>query len=581
MAPNEVIDLLSSDDEAPLKPMSKRKDIVTTTTQDKSEFLYLSDGLDTTVRFDHEWIPGPSKKRRKLSTSTESDDHVPVRSQLPRLKRHSSPRAAVREKHQVGWSVDESDPIMFTSSLGAASHAKRRASETMSSHGEESDESLPDDLLSVTLRHTKVAPALSERTALLLESLSQPISCPKPSAAGKRSNDKATTKPKIQSENSVEKTKYDETKCHAEGSSKGGKAPARNSKLTEEEKAAKAREREHERTARAKAKEGAKIANNEQRARGKEEDHEKKRQLKEEKAREKRIAADLAEVNKSKLDKKDSIPEIIVDLPATIDGQSVDTQIREFLKNLGADATLYQSPIPNVIRWRRKMKARWNAELDHWEPIERLEIHEEKHVMFLVSAKDFITLAMAQQEDQDLETHVAMLKSAYTDCVPIYMVEGLHLWLRKNKTAENRAYQAKVLSQAHADDLRNVSQPVASKRKKFAPEVIDEDMIEDALLRLQVMHGCLVHHTHTSVETAEWVANFTQHISTIPYRSVPSPPRIVSGLTILQIATHELGHIILHGVRSSQDRRGQRRHICKDAARSRQDHSIHCVWYCI
>ncbi|KAM0802972.1 ERCC4 domain-containing protein, partial [Usnea florida] len=253
----------------------------------------------------------------------------------------------------------------------------------------------------------------------------------------------------------------------------------------------------------------------EQKAKEKEEEKEKKRLEKEEKAKEKRIAADLAEVNKSKLDKKDSTPEMIVDLPASIDGQSVDTQIRQFLRNLGVDATLYQSHVPNVIRWRRKMKAKWNPELNHWEPLEHMRIENEKHVMCIMSAKEFVALAMVQLDGQDVETHVAKVKSAYEDCIPIYMIEGLQVWMRKNRTAENRAYQAKVLNQAQSDQAPSGSQ---AKRKKAPVEIVDEDVIEDALLRLQVMNGCLVHHTTTSIETAEWVANFTQHISTIPYR---------------------------------------------------------------
>jgi len=518
MAPGEVIDLLSSDDEAPSKPPSKGAGVPTINTHGRSDSLYLSDDFDSTIRFDEEWAAGPSKKRRKLSTSTSSDDVMSTLPQLPRARRPASPKTKSRPTNQEWRTVDESDPIVFTSSLSATSRAKGRAFDTITSLGGDSDDSLPDDLLSAPLRYGKAASALSERTAALLESLSQPASCPKLSTARQQSSKNSTHKTEVSSHGSVEKEADPDSEDSIGEQSKGGKAPTRKSKLTEEGKAVKAREKEQEKAAKLKEKEKAKAASKEQRAKEKEEDQEKKRLLKEEKAREKRIAADLAEVNKLKLDKKDSTPEMIVDLPATIDGQSVDTQIREFLKNLGVDATLYQSPIPNVIRWRRKMKARWNADSDHWEPIDRMEIHEEKHIMCLIPAKEFVALAMAQQEDQDLETHVATLKSAYTDCILIYMIEGLHVWLRKNKTAENRAYQAKVLSQAQADGNPTANLQAALTRKKPAPEVIDEDMIEDTLLRLQIMHSCLIHHTHTSVETAEWVANFTQHISTIPYR---------------------------------------------------------------
>ncbi len=123
----------------------------------------------------------------------------------------------------------------------------------------------------------------------------------------------------------------------------------------------------------------------------------------------------------------------------------------------------------------------------------------------------------AEVDGQDLESHVLRLKGECDESIPIYLIEGLETWMRKNKNIRNRAYQAAVLSQT---DGQVAGPPTAgpSKRKKPAAEYIDEDMVEDALLRLQVMHGCLVHHTAVPVETAEWVANFTQHVSTIPYR---------------------------------------------------------------
>lgn len=515
MAFGEVIDLLSSEDEAaqPLcvpniaKPLAK-------TSRAKDDFLYLSDDCDTTVYFNESWAESASKKR-KLSPPLDDEDNTHAFPKLPKprkpvLTTQSASKSVSQDEY--GWKkIEESDPIVFTSSAHAettASRAGRRAIDALSVHGDESDDSLPDDILSASLCASNAASALSKRTAALLATLHRspprrkPFNIRKPSG-NRIDKGKAQVRSPTGDTDSVEP--LDGNRVQA----KGTKA-SRKSKLTDEEKAAKAREKDEE-----------KVARREQKEKEKEDDKEKKRLEKEEKAKEKRIAADLAEVNKSKLDKKDSTPEMIVNLPASIDGQSVNTQIREFLKNLGVDATLYQSPIPNVVKWERKIKANWNPELDHWEPLEHMQIENEKHVLCIMSAKEFVALAMVQHEDQDVETHVARLKSAYKKCIPIYLIEGLHLWMRKNRTAENRAYQAKVLSQAQVDENPAGNQ---SKRKKAPVEIVDEDMIEDVLLRLQVMNECLVHHTMTSVETAEWVANFTQHISTIPYRYSSSFP---------------------------------------------------------
>ena len=508
MALGQVIDLLSSEDEAPLRAQNSVKPIAETTAP-KENFFYLSDEIDSTIHFNDAW-PDCAPKRRKLSPPHDEEDIVPP---LPTLTLSSKPitasqntlKSKAQDKH--GWNANEgSDPIIFTSSAHAEttiSRTKRRATDALSAHIDESDDSLPDDLLSATVRSTTAGSALSERTMALLATLSQSSAQQKPSNTRKSSSDKVV-RAKDRAKSSVDIRSASESE-DGEGNQRKPAKTSRKPKLTDEEKAAKVREKESTKEARKKQKEKEK---------------EKKRLEKEEKAKEKRIAAELAEVNKSKLDKKDSTPEMIVHLPASINGQSVDTQIREFLKNLGVDATLYQSPIPNVIRWRRKVKARWNPELDYWEPLEYMQIENERHVLCIMSAKEFVALATAQNEEQDVETHVAKLKSAYENCIPIYLIEGLQSWMRKNRTAENRAYQAKVLSQAQADETSAGNQP---KRRKAPVEIVDEDTIEDALLRLQVMNGCLVHHTMTTVETAEWVANFTQHISTIPYRYFSLP----------------------------------------------------------
>lgn len=514
MAHTEIIDLLSTDDEAQPHTLNADQPRVPA-----NPFVCPGDIGGT-------GLPQRESKRRKLSPPCS---HTREASANPRLPSNNSLRALPKPRAQDkvggldGWTaIDGSDPIIFTSSATAGAVVLRADRKRSSSPlSERSEDSLPDDLLSAPVHKSSEASSLSQRTATLLANLSCSSQRVKPSNPRKQTSDKILSKGENGLRRAIDGGEQIARKSRPNGAAGEFKAQAR-SRLTEEEKAAREKDREREKAAKAREKENTKMASKEQKAREKEEDQERKRILKEEKAREKRIAADLAEVNKSKLDKKDSTPEMIVDLPASIDGQSVDTQIREFLKTLGVDTTLYQSPLPNVVRWRRKMKARWNAELDHWEPMERMEIHEEQHVMCIMSAKEFVALATAQDNGEDINMHVMRLKSAYDGCIPIYLIEGLQIWMRKNKTAENRAYQDRVnsMSQNNTDGVPSASQQ-ASRKKKAVSEFVDEDMIEDALLRLQVMNGSLVHHTNTSIETAEWVANFTQHISTIPYRYCP------------------------------------------------------------
>lgn len=518
MAGGEVINLLSSDDERVPGPSKVIQVCNGQIAAKRDEFLYLSDDFDSSVHIDDSWTQS-STKRRKLSPASDAN-RLPALSSTSLVSAdQQAAKATFKKPTDCGWlTIDPTDPIVFSSSPHPRKASPRTVGQALGQvalHGEESDDSLPEDLLAAPPRNGK-AFELSERTAKLFASLSEPPSQPKPKIGRKRSGDEPIKKRKTSSQ----KKGGEDSSEHEQdsgGQTKSAK-PLKKSKRTEEEKAAESREKEKEKAAKVREKENAKALSKEQKAKAKEEDQERKRVLKAEQAKEKRIAADLAEVNKSKLDKKDSTPEMIVDLPASIDGQSVDTQAREFLKNLSVDVTTYQSAIPNVIRWRRKVKATWNTKLDRWEPLQHMKIENENHVMVLISAKDFVSLATVQDDNEDVESHVVRLKSSYEDCIPIYLIEGLAIWLRKNKTAENRAYQAKVMSQCQRDDASSGSQQ--ARHKKPEVEIVDEDVIEDALLRLQIMNGCLVHHTAASVETAEWVANFTQHISTIPYRYV-------------------------------------------------------------
>ncbi|CAI7620499.1 unnamed protein product [Penicillium bialowiezense] len=269
--------------------------------------------------------------------------------------------------------------------------------------------------------------------------------------------------------------------------------------------------------AKAKAREEAKI----QKEREKQLEKERKLKLKEEKAKEKQRAADIATVNKLKVNKKDSTPEMIVDIATTLEDTSMGTQTIEFMKRLGVEHTFFASQIPNVVKWRRKMNATFNTTLRHWEPCSSF-IQTENHVLCLVPAQEFINMVVPPpngEERETLELHVVKLKSAYPNCKPIYLIEGLTALMRKNTNARNRAFQAEVLRQMaesvpEAEATRKARKP---KKKADAP-IIDDETVEDALLQLQVAHSCLIHHTTAPPDSAEWIKNFTEHISTVPYR---------------------------------------------------------------
>lgn len=249
-----------------------------------------------------------------------------------------------------------------------------------------------------------------------------------------------------------------------------------------------------------------------------------KEEAKEQRQREKVRAAALAEVNKVRTDKKVSTPEMLIDLPTSLE-PSLKVQVETLLEDLSVSCHNYNSPVKNVVKWRRKVRAVFNEAEGHWEPIpERVE--DEKHAMVIVKAAELVELSLGS-DGADLESHVLQMQRHYDGHKLIYLIEGLNPWMRSNRTKRNRQFQSAVRNAAITDpDVGDAPPPSGQQqqqqqsrrsKKKDSPHV-DEDILEDALLRLQVHHGALIHHVDAAVQTAQWVAIFTQHISTIPYR---------------------------------------------------------------
>ncbi|KPM43422.1 hypothetical protein AK830_g3089 [Neonectria ditissima] len=247
----------------------------------------------------------------------------------------------------------------------------------------------------------------------------------------------------------------------------------------------------------------------EARAAAKEVDKENKRrekqQAKEAKVRDKERTAAMAEVNKLRTDKKVSTPEMIVDMPSSLNPTTV-LQLETMLQGLNVHYTTWNSPVENAVKWRRKVRSRYNDDLGLWEPLP-LQIHDEKHILVIVTAAEFVKLAL----EDDLESHVGKMTQHFDNHQIIYLLEGLMPWMRKNRNLRNRQFASHVRSQEPPAQT-------TSRRKINAEDYVSEEKIEDALLQLQVMHNVLIHHTAIPLETAQWITIFTQHVSTVPYR---------------------------------------------------------------
>lgn len=521
----EVINLLSSSPDVALKPPpsqpAARKTSLTLpalgTTISSDDFDF---PLNDEASFDkpskrQRLSPAPTAERSKASTR---DPLLSLFSEADSFFLSDNDREQdVPSKKTYTWNGEESDPITFTSSApeptGDPTNKKpsiKKASTILIEDDIDDIDDLPlhSDPFDKFLNPGKSDNALSDRTVRLLAEINES------SKADSTKSGKKVTRGTTQDLSAPKgKPRPGKTKNSAQSDEdldEPVKKPKRPAKLTPAEKEARAQERE-----------AAKARREQER----EFEKERKQKLKEGKAKEKQLAADIAEVNKVRLDKKISTPEMIVDLSTSFEGTSIGTQVGEYMKHLGVEKTFFGSRILNIVKWRRKVTANYNDEAGQWEPCP-LEIRPEGHVLCLLPAREFVDMVAADGASDDstaLENHVLKIQGSYPGCKRIYIIEGLTAWMRKNKNSRNRSYQAAVKRQMEQNNpSEDPSSNQTSGRKKAkkadAPPPIDENIVEDALLQLQVTHSCLIHHTAAPAESAEWIKNFTEHVSTIPYR---------------------------------------------------------------
>jgi len=486
------------------------------TSKGGNDFCFLSDDFDSTVNLDDPFAsdPPPPKKQRlspppKATSSKNAEPKMIYNRSLSIIESSSksntsrTTRAPSLKRSKTISTILESDPIIFTSSPDPFEDVARRKKEKRKQTWEDEDEDIFDlgkpgkikasgcrvledededtldigngngrsgknrayesGILESTHGNRRIAFAIDDSSDIDL-----------PDILSLTSNI-TKSKPRKSSQSALAKYNADKAK----------------------EKAAK------EKAEKVKEKAASKGA-----------EKEKKRTAKEGKIKEKEKAAEVAKVNTLRTDKKISTPEMIVDLPSCFDPKLTE-KVQTFLSGLEVEHSDWQSTLP-VVKWRRKVASQWNEEIGHWEPIPR-RIRIEKHVMCVISAKEFVELVLGD-EGRNLDSYVLRLKAKFEACEVMYMIEGLMPWMRKNRNFKNRQFTEAVRSHLSQEEPAAPTASQRTKKKKKEQEYVDEDLIENALLRLQVIHGALIHHTNAMIETAEWIVTFTQHISTVPYR---------------------------------------------------------------
>lgn len=449
----------------------------------------------------------PPAKRRRVSSSPQAG---PLKPTLPntggykrsvsniesstRLAGSKATTAAVSKRVTKTKAVE--DEIVFTSSPDyVAEAARKRREKKRQAEDSEEDENLPELHELRTLKGKAKASRGKERsTYTIYEDSDDSLG----SALPKRSK-------RTDGLSDIDFSSDHEHDLAPATSSRPAKAPAKANKSSSQSVQAALDKRNKDKAKEKAAKEKAEKAK--EKADAKEAEKEKKRLEKEEKVRKKAEDAEIAKANMKRANKKISIKEMIVELPSCLAPKLKD-QLITFFEAKEAEHAESESTLP-IIKWKRKVDREYNGELDRWDAVPK-RIQSEKFVMCVLLAKDFVELALGD-EGKDLDTYVLKLQTKYDSCKVIYLIEGYMPWIKKNRLIKERQFKDAVRSHGPQE----VEPPIASQRRK-EPEYIDEDLLEDALLNMQVVHGVLIHHTNVVSETAEQVLNFTEQISLIP-----------------------------------------------------------------
>jgi crossover junction endonuclease EME1 len=492
-----------------------------------NDVFLLSDDFDSTVNFDDSFVRNEStSKRRRVSSSPQVSlpKERPYKRSISSIEpsKTKSLQSVPKVKNAVTTKpATDFDPLIFTSSPDPYADISRKRREKAKCRSDEFWEISSDNDDSFTRPEAVVVSKATATTKPAIEDdgflsmtdqneddfpeLNEFLSRPKTSITQNSSqtlrkyNDareaekKASTKPLSRTGSGVDKVKA-------------------KTKSAEEKALGKAK------TAEEKAADKAKVAQIKEAA--KEEEKERKRLAKEEATREKELAKELAKVNTAKTDKKVSTPEMIIELATAVD-LVIKAQVGKMALPLQVEHKEWEHSKP-VVKWKRKVTSQYNEELGYWEPIP-LVVRSEDHILYVMEIKELVELSLGD-EQSNLDSHVLRLQSQFPQAKLIYLIEGMVPWSRKNKGNKNKQFAAAVSSHL----ATGAGAPANSQRKKKIPDYVDEEVIEEALMQLQILHEALIHHTTVRIETAEWIIAFTQHISTIPYRYAFMPLFLVA-----------------------------------------------------
>jgi len=209
--------------------------------------------------------------------------------------------------------------------------------------------------------------------------------------------------------------------------------------------------------------------------------------------------------------RKEACPDLMAYIPPTLP-EALHNHILNFLEPLGIDTREWIPSTPDAIKFVRKVNAEWDEEGMLFRPCEEYR-RDEEWIIHWLKADKFVEMTCLDQTGLALKFHMEKLKSAIQGAKPIIVLEGLSGLLARAKTARNRAHDAAVRARLGGEQTR-------SKKDTQLLE-LNEEVVENALIEIQLVHEIRVVQTSSAPDSAEWISILAADIASIPYKYIP------------------------------------------------------------
>ena len=274
---------------------------------------------------------------------------------------------------------------------------------------------------------------------------------------------------------------------------------------------------------------------------------EEKRLEKERKAQEKQKATEIAGVNRSRVDKKESAKEMSLFLSSHARNTTLRDHVEAVMKELEVEFRVLQDEVDlsgdeaavgNCFIWRRKVDRVYDKHTDQYNPVSSSRIEQEKHIMIHITGREFALLASRQLETTSCGSDDAMKANAdiflrkirrkHESCKPILLIEGLKSFINKNNNARSREFVAAARALAPTAPELTITDAAPSSsslpKARRAKASTDHDLVfftqrhaDVLLLHMQISHpGLLIHQTASARDSAHQIQLFTTNLSLRP-----------------------------------------------------------------